>query len=776
MAHFFHVVRQLPLALVSPLLALLAWLTLSITDLVWAVAGRRRRPADTLPDTGAASVVIPNWNGRDLLEKYLPSVVEALAGNPRNEVIVVENGSTDGSAEFVRERFPEVRLLALEKNLGFGGGSTYGFRQARNDIVVLLNSDMRVDPGFLQPLLDGFADEKVFAVACQIFFSDPNRPREETGLTQAWWAQGALRVRHREDPAITGLYPCFYGGGGSCAFDRRKLLELGGFDEMLRPFYLEDTDLGYLAWKRGWKVLYQPASRVWHEHRGTIGRNFSRAYIDSVIQKNRLLFAWKNIHDLRRFAAHFAYTLANALLSLAIGESAERASLAGLGRAFLQLPAAMRARWRARSLAVVDDCEAFRRPLGGYFLDRFTTRPASPERLSVLFVSPYPVCPPIHGGGVFMNQTLRELGRLADVHLLALLDAPGEADAHEELRPFCASMEFVVRLEGQPKRAGSILPYSVREFTNDGLEWIIHRILYSRQVDILQLEYTNMGQYGGVYRQLACVLFEHDVYFQSIGRGLRRARPSLATAKAFVEYLRALRYELRLLPAMDRIQTCSAENKRYLLGFLPALRDRIDDHVRAGIDTARYDFRPSGREPFTILFLGSFRHLPNLEALHWFLGRVMPEILRQEPRARLLIAGSDPPADYTIPNFDGAVQLLGFVDDVREALARYTVFVCPILTGSGVRVKLLEAFAAGIPVVSTRLGAEGLSEIDGEICALADAPGDFAAHVVELLDDPQRAEALARAARDYVVAHRDMAAITLELERTYRWALAAKRT
>jgi GT2 family glycosyltransferase/glycosyltransferase involved in cell wall biosynthesis len=775
MAHFFHVVRQLPLALVSPLLALLAWLTLSITDLVWAVAGRRRRPADTLPDTGAASVVIPNWNGRDLLEKYLPSVVEALAGNPRNEVIVVENGSTDGSAEFVRERFPEVRLLALEKNLGFGGGSTYGFRQARNDIVVLLNSDMRVDPGFLQPLLDGFADEKVFAVACQIFFSDPNRPREETGLTQAWWAQGALRVRHREDPAITGLYPCFYGGGGSCAFDRRKLLELGGFDEMLRPFYLEDTDLGYLAWKRGWKVLYQPASRVWHEHRGTIGRNFSRAYIDSVIQKNRLLFAWKNIHDLRRFAAHFAYTLANALLSLAIGESAERASLAGLGRAFLQLPAAMRARWRARSLAVVDDREAFRRPLGGYFLDRFTTRPASPERLSVLFVSPYPVCPPIHGGGVFMNQTLRELGRLADVHLLALLDAPGEADAHEELRPFCASMEFVVRLEGQPKRAGSILPYSVREFTNDGLEWIIHRILYSRQVDILQLEYTNMGQYGGVYRQLACVLFEHDVYFQSIGRGLRRARPGLATAKAFVEYLRALRYELRLLPAMDRIQTCSAENKRYLLGFLPALRDRIDDHVRAGIDTARYDFRPSGREPFTILFLGSFRHLPNLEALHWFLGRVMPEILRQEPRARLLIAGSDPPADYTIPNFDGAVQLLGFVDDVREALARYTVFVCPILTGSGVRVKLLEAFAAGIPVVSTRLGAEGLSEVDGEICALADSPADFAAHVVELLDDSQRAEALARAARDYVVAHRDMAAITRELERTYRGALTSKR-
>jgi glycosyltransferase involved in cell wall biosynthesis len=634
---------------------------------------------------------------------------------------------------------------------------------------------MRVDPGFLPPLLAGFTDERVFAVSCQIFFTDPAKPREETGLTQAWWAQGALRVRHRVDERISGLFPCFYGGGGSCAFDRRKFLELGGFDEMLRPFYLEDTDLGYLAWKRGWKVLYQPQSRVWHEHRGTIGRNFDRSYVDSIVQKNRLLFAWKNVHDFRRLAAHFVYTLSNALFSMVAGESVERATLAGLSRAALQLPAAAAARWRARSLAVVDDREAFRRPLGGYFRDRFIPPPANPERLSVLFVSPYPVCPPIHGGGVFMNQTLRQLGLLADVHLLSLLDSPSEAAAHEELRPFCASLEFIVRLEGQPKRAGSILPYSVREFTHPDLEWLIHRLLYTRSVDVLQLEYTSMGQYGGSYRHLACVLFEHDVYFQSIARALRRARPSLAAAKAFLEFLRARRYELRLLPSLDRVQTCSAENKRYLLGFLPKLAGRMDDHVRAGIDTSRYQFRPSGREPYTMLFLGSFRHLPNLEALHWFLARVMPAILETEPRARLLIAGSDPPAAYTIPDFGGAVELLGFVADVRDVLARYSVFVCPILTGSGVRVKLLEAFAAGIPVVSTYLGAEGLSAQDGEVCALADRPGDFAAHAVRLLDHPAEAEALARRACDYVAAHRDMAVITRELERTYRLALSSKR-
>src|ERR1035437_11016397 len=151
----------------------------------------------SLPSYQSASVVIPNWNGKDLLEQYLPSVVEALAGNPDNEIVVVDNGSTDGSADFVRAAFPRVTLIALPRHLRFGGGSNAGFRAARNRVVVLLNSDMRVDPGFLAPLLEGFRDPLVFSVACQIFFTDADRVREETGLTQGWWQDGSLRVSHR---------------------------------------------------------------------------------------------------------------------------------------------------------------------------------------------------------------------------------------------------------------------------------------------------------------------------------------------------------------------------------------------------------------------------------------------------------------------------------------------------------------------------------------------------------------------------------------------------
>jgi O-antigen biosynthesis protein len=770
----WRLIKFLPLLLISPFLMLVIIAAIAASDLFGSFRKKNPLPADQRCANRSASVVIPNWNGSDLLQRYLPSILEALAGNPGNEIIVVDNGSSDGSAAMLQERFPSVRVLALERNLGFGGGSNAGFRAAKNDIVVLLNSDMRVQPDFLAPLLTGFTDEKVFAVSCQIFFSDPEKLREETGLTQGWWENGGLRVRHRDDPAIDDLYPCFYGGGGSCAFDRRKFLELGGFDEILRPFYLEDTDLGYLAWKRGWKVLYQPRSVVYHEHRGTIGKRFSQSQIDLVLTKNFILFCWKNIHEWPRLWSHFFFTFAGAVLSVFFGDSPERANLWGLWKAFLQLPGALGARTRARGLAAITDTEAFHRPLGGYFRDRFAALDPQPENLSVLFVSPYPICPPVHGGGVFMYQTARELMALCSLHLVILLDHDWEQWDHAELEQQAASAEYLVRLEGKPKEFGSALPYAVREFANADLEWLLHRQIYTRAVDVVQLEYTSLGQYHFDFHRIACVLFEHDVYFQSIGRGLAGTRSLVRKTKAAFEYLRALRYELNILPKFDRVQVCSPENGNYLLSFLPRLAGKLDDN-RAGIATARYEFRSDGREPRTMLFLGSFRHPPNLEALDWFARKVLPRVLERLPEARLVIVGADPPPRHSLPDFGDRMELRGFVEDVREPLSRYSLFVCPILSGSGMRVKLLEAFAAGIPVVSTKLGAEGLADQDGEICALADSPEEFAKKILNLFADPAKAASLAERAREHVVATRDMGVLTRKLLDSYRAVVKEKR-
>ncbi|MGO9967998.1 MAG: glycosyltransferase, partial [Bryobacteraceae bacterium] len=574
---------------------------------------------------------------------------------------------------------------------------------------------------------------------------------------------------------IEGLYPCFYGGGGSCAFDRSKFLELGGFDRLLEPFYLEDTDLGYMAWKRGWKVLYQPRSVVYHEHRGTIGKRFREDRIQAVLKKNYLLWSWKNIHAWPRLLSHLAFTWVGALLAAVFGDVPLRPNLAAVWRAFRQLPGAVRSRWRARSLAVIGDAEAFRRPMGGYFRDRFAPMEADPERLRVLFVSPYPINPPTHGGAVFMSQTLAELARLAETHVAGMLDWPWQEADNRKLAEFCASSEWFARPTGRPRGSASLAPHAVREFRNHDFEWLIHRQLFLKRIDVLQLEYTPLAQYRGDFRRIATALFEHDVSFQSIARGFGHLMSAPGEVKARMEYLRMLRYELRALPKFDQVQVCTAVNRRYLLQFLPRMAGRLHPGLRAGIDTRRYRLPATSREPATLLFVGSFRHDPNRAAVDWFVHEVLPLVLRRRPDARLVLVGSDPPPAHTYADYSANLEMLGCVDDVRGPMSRYAVFVCPILSGSGVRVKLLEAFAAGIPVVSTMIGAEGLAAVDGEYCSLADDPAGFAERVVAILEDPAAAAPMAARARAMVETEWDMAAITRRLVEEYRQLVRQKR-
>jgi glycosyltransferase involved in cell wall biosynthesis len=660
-----------------------------------------------------------------------------------------------------------VRVLKLEHNLGFGGGSNAGFRAAKNGIVALLNNDMRVEPNFLPPLLRGFADPRVFAVSSQIFFSDPAKRREETGVTQGEWINGRLHVRQLIDHQINDLFPVFYAGGGSTAYDRRKFLDLGGFDPLMEPFYLEDTDVSYMAWKRGWVILYQPESIVYHDHRGTIGTHFSSAYIEAVLQKNHLLFTWKNIHERKRLAAHFFWLYAGMWVHLLAGPSPTRPTLGGFLRALRQFGGALRSRQRARQLSQIDDTEAFRRPLGGYFRDRFMTFDPEREKLNVLFVSPYPIEPPLHGGAVFMNQTIRNLVDHANVHLMCLLDEAEDYETNQRLETVCASAEFMVRWKNGTRGIGALDPHAARTFYSADFLWRIHRAIYQRRIDVVQVDYTQLAVYAPFFHQIATFLFEHDIYFQSVLRGMKVLRSPVPWMHSGFEYLRALRFERRALSKFDAVQVCTAENRRYLESFCWN-GTPIREGLRAGIEIGQYRFVEHGREADTMLFVGNFRHEPNREALEFFVQRVLPLVCSAKPHARLVIVGAHAPPEYGKVFQRPDIEYLGTVQDIRQVLEKHAVFVCPVLSGSGVRVKLLEAFAAGIPVVSTPVGAEGLAGENPDHIELAESAEEFAQKLVALLSDPERARSMARRARQEVETEWDISRMTGRLEEYYR--------
>jgi GT2 family glycosyltransferase len=267
---------------------------------------KRLPPPVRKPDVSSVTILILNWDGKHLLEEFLPSV---LAGANGHEILVVDNGSTDGSAQLLKSRFPQVRVLQLDRNYGFSVGNNRGIEQVNTDLVVFLNNDMSVDPGFLEPLLLPFADPAVFAVASQITVPDPAKSKQETGKTRARFERGLFYLWH--DPVTLqderrAALPVFWAGGGACAIDRRKFVALGGFDSLYHPFYVEDTDLSYQAWKRGWRSLFAPGSRVMHKHRATSGPRFGELFVNNTTRRNHYLFVWKNLTDFGMVIEHLA--------------------------------------------------------------------------------------------------------------------------------------------------------------------------------------------------------------------------------------------------------------------------------------------------------------------------------------------------------------------------------------------------------------------------------------------------------------------------------------
>jgi len=301
--------RVLPfVVLLLPLDLMVSCIVIPLVVLSIPLRFFRRRKAKKLThrvDISFVTIQILNWDGLHLLKESLPTVCEAVRRHcertgTKHEVLVVDNGSRDGSVEFLQRNFPDVRVVALDQNYGFSKGNNRGLEYVRSDVVVFLNNDMAVDSEFLQPLLEPFANSDVFAVASQVFFSEMNRRREETGKTRGEFDRGFFRFWHDDvvlEDEQRPPQPVFWAGGGSCAMDVRKLRSLGGFDSLYHPFYVEDVDVSYQGWKRGWRCLFAARSHVVHKHRGTSRPKFGDEYVDMTTRRNQFLFVWKNVTD-----------------------------------------------------------------------------------------------------------------------------------------------------------------------------------------------------------------------------------------------------------------------------------------------------------------------------------------------------------------------------------------------------------------------------------------------------------------------------------------------
>ncbi len=246
------------------------------------------------------SIIIPNYNGVLLLSKNLPKVFEAV-DNPANhidELIIVDNGSTDASIDYLNQNFKgRFKLIKHTVNRGFSKAINMGVRSSKSDLVLLLNTDVAPESNFLEGIEDIFSDKNVFGVSLHEKSHGPSRASFQNGIIDIGFTKSESKK----------IELTFYVSGAAGVFRKSIWQELGGMDErLLSPFYWEDIDICYRASKRGYINLWFPNGHVIHNHESTSSK-LPKKYVDLIRERNQLLMLWKNIQSKTLMQKHLEY-------------------------------------------------------------------------------------------------------------------------------------------------------------------------------------------------------------------------------------------------------------------------------------------------------------------------------------------------------------------------------------------------------------------------------------------------------------------------------------
>jgi len=305
------------------------------------------------------SVIIPNYNGENLLKENLPKVLDALKDYKKGkiEIIIPNDPSTDNSKDVIHAFISSIKEKHIvgktvdNKNKNEGGFSknvNRGVKLATGDVLILLNSDVIPHKGFLEPLLKHFEDEQVFAIGCMDeSIEDGKTVLRGRGVGK--WQRGFLTHQAGKLDKHNTLWV----SGGSGAFRKSAWDKLQGLDPLYNPFYWEDIDLSYRAIKSGYKTIFEPKSVVTHEHeKGAIKSKFKSDLVKKITYRNQFTFVWKNITEPRLLLSHIAwlpYYFIKAFLS------GDWVFFSGFYLALMRFPKVMQSRRVAQKLFVKSD-------------------------------------------------------------------------------------------------------------------------------------------------------------------------------------------------------------------------------------------------------------------------------------------------------------------------------------------------------------------------------------------------------------------------------------
>lgn len=389
--------------------------------------------------------------------------------------------------------------------------------------------------------------------------------------------------------------------------------------------------------------------------------------------------------------------------------------------------------------------------------------------MKILIISMSFPYPPKSGGKLRVYNLIREISKYHEIYLISLI-------YKDELEYIPKSLKFCKQVEVVPvehTRFSKITrglrifaslftktPVEVAAKESRSMQKKVNEII-TNEFDIIQVEWLQMAHYLSFNRlkNIPLILVEHDVAYIPSQRRIQTVNKVLKYI-ARRESNKMKNYEQKMCQNFDKILVMSEIDKNRLLMLNQNLDIRV---VPNGVDTENIQAKIKREDANSLLFIGWMKHQANRDALNFFLNQIFPLISKAIPNTRLYVVGQHTPKNIVnLAKSNPNIICTGYVKDVRDYLYNCTTYICPLRISGGTRLKILEAMAAGIPVVSTSIGAEGLNVTADENILIADTPEEFAEMTIRFLHNPELREKIAHNARIFV-------------EENYQWKEIAEK-